>query len=216
MISFLSSNIGKKILMALTGLGLIVFLITHLLGNLLVFKSAEAFNNYSHSLITNPFILVAELGLLALFILHVVTAIIFTKKNREARPEKYHLKKMADHTSRKGLASSTMILSGLIVLIFVPLHLWDFKYGSSYTSAANPEVRDLHRLVLEEFSEPGEVIWYVVAMIVIGFHLSHGFGSAFESLGVHYRKGLRRFGQVLAVAIAGGFALIPVLLFFGK
>lgn len=213
---FITSQIGRKIIMGLTGLALIGFLIVHLIGNLLIFKSADAFNHYSDMLIKNPLIIVAELLLLAIFVAHLANGILLTLQGRRARPAKYQKKTWADHTSRKSVSSSTMILSGLVILIFVPLHLWDFKYGTHYAVATSADVRDLHRLVLEEFSEPGEVIWYVVAMIVIGFHLWHGFGSAFESLGVPYRKMIRRVGQGLAVVIAGGFLLIPVIIYFTK
>lgn len=206
---FLSSGIGKKIIMGLSGLLLIGFLVTHLAGNLLIFSGPDTFNHYSHLLITNPLIIAAELGLIALFLAHVVSGLQVTWRNRTARPISYAVQRSAGGASRRSIASRWMILSGLILLIFVPLHLIDFKYGAHYT-AIEPGVRDLHRLVIEEFSEPGEVIWYVVAMFVVGMHLWHGFNSAFESLGVRYRRNLRCAGHVLAIVIAGGFAAIPV------
>lgn len=210
---FLATGLGRKALMAVTGLLLIGFLVIHLAGNLLVFEGPAAFNAYSEKLVSNPLIYLAELGLLVLFVGHFVTGLLVTKRNRDARPVAYHRKTRAGGTSHKSLASTTMILTGLVVLVFVPIHLWTFKFGPRYPSPADPQVRDLYRLVLEEFHEPGEVVWYVLAMTVIGFHLWHGFGSAFESLGVRYRLPLRRFGQALAVVIAGGFALIPVAVF---
>jgi succinate dehydrogenase / fumarate reductase cytochrome b subunit len=106
-----------------------------------------------------------------------------------------------------------MILSGLVVLVFVPLHLWTFKFGPYYAASGATPVRDLHRLVVEVFQDPVHVIWYVLAMGVIGFHLWHGFGSGFESLGVAYRTPLRRFGQLLAIVLSGGFAAIPIILY---
>ena len=214
LVRFLASSVGRKILMALTGLLLIGFLVVHLSGNLLIFESPEAFNAYSHSLVSNPLIYVAELALLVLFVAHVASGIAVTLRNRAARPEGYRARRWAGRTSHKSLASATMILSGLVILIFVPLHLWTFKFGPVYPSPNDPHVRDLHRLVVEEFQEPVEVIWYSVAMIVIGFHLWHAFGSAFESLGVAYRRPLRWVGQALAVVLAGGFLSIPVVLYF--
>ncbi|HVN83337.1 MAG TPA: succinate dehydrogenase cytochrome b subunit [Candidatus Binatia bacterium] len=216
LIRFLTSNIGRKVLMALTGLFLIFFLIIHLSGNLLVFKSAAAFNDYSEKLLANELIYVAEIGLLVAFVAHFISGIAVTLQNRAARPIGYAVKRRAGHTSHKSLASTTMILTGIVVLAFVPIHLITFKYGTHYAVAGNPHQRDLYRLVIEEFHEPLEVVWYVVAMVIIGFHLWHGFGSGFESLGVAYRKPLRRFGQALAVIIAGGFAIIPVLVFLGR
>lgn len=207
-------SIIRKFIMGLTGLALVGFLVTHLAGNLLIFKSADTFNHYSHSLISNPFIYLAEAMLVILFIAHFVPGLMFTKKNRDARPVAYEKKKWAGHTSRKSFASASMIFSGLVILAFVPLHLITFKYGPHYAAATDPQVRDLYRLVMEEFTETGEVIWYALAMGVIGLHLSHGFNSAFESLGIPHRSWIRCAGQGLAVILAVGFAAIPLVIFF--
>lgn len=209
----LASSIGRKLLMAATGLLLIGFLVVHLAGNLLIFVGADAFNAYSHALISNPFIYVAEFGLLALFALHLVSGIAVTRANRAARPQGYAVKRKAGHTSNKSFASTTMILSGLLVLAFVPLHIVTFKFGAWYEDAHG--IRDLHRLVIEVFRDPLHVAWYVVAMTIIGFHLWHGFASGIETLGVTSRRSLRQLSWVLAVVIAGGFALIPIALFVG-
>src|SRR5262245_21954897 len=190
--------------MAVTGLLLIGFLVLHLAGNLLVFAGPESFNAYSHRLVSNPFVYLAEGGLLVLFVGHFVNGILVTLRNRSARPVGYEVKGRARYTSHKSIASATMVVSGLVVLVFVPLHLYTFKFGPHYASTADPGVRDLYRLVLEVFQDRLHVAWYVVAMVVIGFHLWHGFGSGLESLGVAYRTPLRRAGQVLAVALAGG------------
>lgn len=211
-VEFFTSMIGRKVLMAVSGLLLLGFLVVHLIGNLLIFESAEAFNAYSHKLISNPLIYLAEIGLLALFVAHLATGVVVTLRNRAARPEPYATSRWAGSPSHKSWASTTMILSGIVVLAFVPLHIMTFKFGTYYP-AAEPGVRDLHRLVVEEFQKPAWVLWYVLAMVVIGFHLWHGFGSAFETLGVHYRRPLRRLGQALAVVIAAGFLIIPVILY---
>jgi len=210
---FLATSIGRKMLMAATGLLLLAFLVFHLAGNLLIFAGAESFNEHSHELISNPLVYFAEIGLLVLFVAHFVSGIQVYRAGRAARPESYAVKHWAGQTSHKSWASTTMIVSGLVVLVFVPLHLWLFKYGTLYASATHPEVRDLYRLVIEEFRKPGYVAWYSFAMVVIGFHLWHGFASAFESLGMRYRKALRRFGQVLAVLIAAGFLSIPIAVY---
>jgi succinate dehydrogenase / fumarate reductase cytochrome b subunit len=199
--------------MALTGLLLIGFLVVHLAGNLLVFSSNHAFNEYSAKLIHNPLIYGAEVGLLLLFVGHFLSGISVTLRNWAARPQAYLKKERAGHTSHKSLASTTMIWTGLVVLAFVPLHLYTFKYGPDYASAADPNVRDLYRLVMEVFRNPLQVVWYVAAMLLVGFHLWHGFGSAFETLGVSYRTPLRRCGQALAVVLAGGFLIIPVVIY---
>ncbi len=213
---FISSSIGKKILMSLTGVALIGFLVMHLSGNLLLFAGEHIFNEYSHKLVSNPLIVVAELILLFFFLSNMINGIWVTIRNRQSRPDRYYMKKAAGHTSRKSLASSSMIISGLFLLVFIVIHLKDFKYGTHYEVAGGAPVRDLYRLVIEEFKEPGEVIFYVFVMLLIGAHLWHGFGSAFESVGVAYRPWIRGFGKLLAVAIAGGFAAIPILIYFTK
>jgi succinate dehydrogenase / fumarate reductase, cytochrome b subunit len=212
--AFLTTGIGRKMLMALTGLALLGFLVLHMAGNLLIFVGPKSFNDYSHALISNPLIYIAELLLLVWFIAHFVSGIQITLANRAARPTAYAMKQRAGHNSHKSLASSTMILSGLVLLIFVPLHLWTFKFGAHYDSAAEPGVRDLHRLVLEIFRKPGYVGFYLVTLTVIGFHLWYGFESALESLGLKYNVAMRRAGQLLAIVITGGFILIPIVVYF--
>jgi succinate dehydrogenase / fumarate reductase, cytochrome b subunit len=212
---YLSSHIGRKVVMGLTGLLLIGFLITHMAANLLILAGDQgsAFNNYSHALTSNPLIYVAEVGLLALFIGHMINGIVITLKNKAARSQAYAFPATAGRTSRKSAASRTMIITGILVLIFVPLHVWMFKYG---VKAQRDGIDDLYSLVLGKFSNIAMVIWYMLSMVVVGFHLWHGFGSGFESLGVRYRKPLRRAGQALAVLIAGGFFLIPPIVFLSQ
>jgi succinate dehydrogenase / fumarate reductase cytochrome b subunit len=221
--SFLSSSIGTKILIAVTGLSLFLFLVAHLIGNTLIFVGPEAFNGYSHKLISNPLIYVAEAGLLALFGLHVYKAVTNWFANRGARPQAYELKRNAGHTSRKSLASTTMIVTGLVTLVFVVLHLVTFKYGpgeaQGYLAPSDHgPVRDLHRLTIEVFQNPAYVIGYVACMLLIFLHLRHGLSSALQSLGVNhprYNTLVVRAGIALAILIGGGFAAIPVAVYFG-
>ncbi len=210
---FLTSPVGRKILMALTGIFLSLFLVAHLAGNLLVFAGPDTFNEYSHKLISNPLIYIAEIGLLVLFVGHFVSGILVYRRSKLARPVPYDLKEPAGYTSHKTLASSTMIYSGLFLLLFVPLHLKTFKFGTYYDTAGAEPIRDLYRLTVEIFENPLYVLFYMVAMVIVGSHLYHGVGSAFQSLGIYYRKGLLAFGRGFAVVIAGGFFLIPILLF---
>lgn len=209
--AFLTSSIGRKVLMAVTGLLLFLFLVTHLAANLLILVDAEAFNAYSHALVSNPLIYFAEFGLLAVFVVHFVSGIVIFNRGRAARPAAYKDDRWAGGTSHKSVASSTMILSGAFFLLFVPLHVWGFKFGAHYD--AGNGVRDLHRLVVEEFQKPLLVSFYVAGMAILGFHLWHGLGSALESLGVTHRKGLRLAGQLIAVAMAGGFTIIPIAVY---
>jgi len=212
-----ASSIGSKILIALTGLGLAVFLIGHLAGNLLFLAGPEAFNNYSHSLISNPLIYGIEMGLLAVFFLHVAKTVAAVLANRAARPTPYAVRRWAktkSPRSRKSLASSTMIVTGTITALFVVSHLATFKFGAYYEAASG--IRDLYRLQLEVFSSPAYVVFYLLAMGVIFFHLWHGLSSAAQSLGIDHPQWTPRIlvaGRLLATVIAGGFLIIPVYTF---
>jgi len=212
--AFVTSAIGRKIAMGLTGLLMIGFLITHMAANLLVLFNADAYNHYSEKLISNPLIYLAEAALIAFFVSHFVLGIVFYRRNRAARPEAYGLKSRAGGTSRKSLASTTMIFSGLVMLLFVPLHIATFKFGTWYDWSGHEGARDLYRLVVEIFRKPAYVIFYLVALPILGAHAWHGFGSAFESLGVRYRSWLAGFGHALAVLLTIGFALVPIYVYF--
>lgn len=214
--SVLSSSVGTKLLIAVTGLALFFYLILHLAGNLLVFFGPETFNEYSDQMISNPLIIPVEIGLLAVFVVHIFKTVKMYVGNQRARPAKYEVKRMAGHTSRKSVASTTMIWTGLVTLAFVVIHLKQFKFGTLY-EVAETGVRDLYRLEVEVFQNPATVALYVVAMLLIGFHLRHGISSAFQSLGVDHPRHTRRIlagGTILAVVIAGGLGFIPVWVYF--
>jgi succinate dehydrogenase / fumarate reductase cytochrome b subunit len=216
--SFFRSSVGSKYLIAISGLCLVGFLILHLIGNLLVYISPDVFNEYGEKLIRNPLLIPAELGLLAFFLLHAVKGVALVMNAREARPSGYAVKKRAGYTSRKSLASSTMIVSGVFLFVFVLLHLATFKYGAHYDSATHPGTRDLYRLMVEVFSRPGWVVFYVIGMLIVGLHLWHGASSAFQSLGADgpgWALKIRTAGWALAVIIAVGFLSIPLWVYFG-
>ena len=222
------TSVGKKILMSLSGLMMFGFLIGHMLGNLPLLQleaSADNYNKYAHFLVgLGALLIIVELILLGGLLLHVWTAIKIAHGKKKARPEPYHLLKSAGGASRKTFGASTMILTGLVVLLFIPLHLKTFKYGpgsageQSYaTQVDGVEMRDLHKLVIETFQDPLYTGWYVLAMICLGFHLSHAFWSAFQSLGLYhdrYTPWLYSGGKVIAVLISAGFLVIPVWIFF--
>jgi succinate dehydrogenase / fumarate reductase, cytochrome b subunit len=213
-LALLRTEIGRKALMGITGLLLIGFLISHMLANLLVLFDKDGYNHYSHNLTSNPLVYLAELGLLVFFVAHFISGILVWQRNRSARPVDYRIKVPADRTGRKSIASTTMILSGVVMLVFVPLHLETFKFGAWYTTA-DGEMRDLHRLVIEVFQSPLYTLWYLVAMPILGAHAWHGFGSGFESLGVSYKRELRMFGRALAVVLTIGFMAVPVYVLLG-
>jgi len=205
------SSVGTKLLIGTTGLLLFLYLVLHIVGNVIVFLGPETFNGYSHFLLSNPLIYPIEIGLVLVFLVHVYKAIAMTAANRKARPVAYAQKKYAGPPSRKTIASSTMILSGLWLLLFIIIHVKAFRYGTEYEWAEGG--RDLYRLEMENFSNPLIVAFYVLSMVVVGSHLWHGASSAFQSLGFdnpRWTPRIRATGKVLAVLIAGGFITIAV------
>ncbi len=212
----LGTSVGTKILIALTGLALVGFLIFHLVGNLFLFFGPTSYNEHAHSLISNPLVVPAEIGLVLIFLVHIFEALAKFGQNMVAQPQPYELKKWTGGTSRKSVGSSTMIVSGTITLAFVILHLDTFKYGPVYPSAIAGE-RDLYRLLIEVFRRPGYVALYIVCLTIIWLHLRHGISSALQSLGVipeHWTRWLLAACRALAVLIAGGFLLIPLWIYF--
>lgn len=210
----LSSSVGEKLLIALTGLALFLYLVIHLAGNTLLFLGPQRFNGYAHLLITNPLIIPVEIGLAAIFVLHIWKTVVMWWRNRHARATPYYQKRWAGDPSRKSLASTTMIYTGLLTVVFVVLHVWNFKYGPTGEVAGQ---RDLFGLVTRFFHSPLNVAFYEICLVLLGFHLWHGFSSAFESLGgdePRYTPRILLAGKVLAIVIAGGFVLIPLWAFF--
>jgi len=139
-----------------------------------------------------------------------------TLHNRQARGRGYAVKKRAGHTSRKSLASSTMIVTGLWLLLFIVIHLKTFKFGPWYDTPDG--MRDLSRLVHEVYREPFHVAFYILSMVVVGMHLSWGLSSAFQSVGLEhprYNGLIRGAGLAIAIVMAVGFALIPAVIYFG-
>jgi succinate dehydrogenase / fumarate reductase, cytochrome b subunit len=214
-----SSSVGTKLLIGITGLALFAYLILHLLGNALIFAGADTFNEYSHTLISNPLIVPIEIGLAAIFLLHIYKAVVNYLGNRAARPVRYAKTAYAGHTSRKSVASSTMIWSGLVLLLFVIVHVKQFKFGSWYQAAGPASIRDLARTEYEIFSQPLWVAFYVVGTLVAGLHLRHGIASGFQSIGVDHPVYTRRLTAVaigFAILIGGGLACIPVWVYLNQ
>ena len=224
------SSVGKKIFMGLSGLMLSGFIVVHLLGNLTLLSSdRDPFNTYAHFLLNlGTAIYVAEIILAAIFLTHFTYAIMITFENWRARPsrlitlfywkardKRYKMVTNAGHTSKKTWASSTMIWTGLLIIVFTILHLLDFKYGEilMYTTADGHFIRDLFETVYRFFSNVVNVVFYVVVMILLGFHLSHGFWSAFQSLGLNgktFTPFVRVVGYIFAIIMGIGFVFIPI------
>jgi len=205
-----------KLLIGVTGFALFLYLIIHILGNLIVFFGPAAFNKYAFTLEGNPLIPIIEIGLLLIFLIHVYKTVRMFLANQTARPVRYVKKKSAGRPSRKTLASSTMIASGLWLLVFIVIHVKAFRYGTEYEWPAGG--RDLYRLEMENFTNPLTVGFYVLSMVVVGSHLWHGISSSLQSLGLDHPRWTPRFvfaGKVFAVAIAGGFIVISLWAHFG-
>jgi succinate dehydrogenase / fumarate reductase, cytochrome b subunit len=217
------SSVGKKFINAVAGLGLCAFISVHLLGNLaLLTGNAVGFNKYAHFLTsTGVGLYFVEGGLVLFFLCHIITGTAVWWSKQVARPDSYRKSSGAGGNSRMNLASKTMIYTGALMLIFTVYHLITFKYGpgidQGYVMTIDGiAVRDLYRLTLEVFSKPAYVIFYVVMMILLGYHLWHGFWSAFQSLGVNhprYTPVINGVGMLFAVVMACGFLILPIVIF---
>ncbi len=206
-----ASSVGTKILIGLTGLALFIYLVIHIAGNLVIFFGQPAFNKYAYTLEGNPLIPIIEIGLLLVFLVHVFKTVKMYVNNRSARPARYEKKKWAGRPSRKSIASATMIVSGVWLLLFIIIHVRVFRYGPEYEWPAGG--RDLYRLEMETFANPLTVAFYVLSMVVVGSHLWHGISSAVQSIGGDHPTWTPRVllaGKLFAIAIAVGFIAIAV------
>lgn len=215
-LKFVSSTIGSKKLMALTGLVWSGFVFTHMAGNMLMFRGADAYNAYGHAIVSNPAILAAEAVLVGTLLLHIVYALVLTIRNKMARPQAYA--RQPKGAKAASAASKSMIYHGTVLLVFIVLHLITFKFGAYYETVVDGvKMRDLFRLIIEKFQEPLYVAWYVAALALLGFHLSHGFSSTLQSLGLsntRYSSMIKNAGFVYAVIVCLGFISQPVYVFF--
>lgn len=197
--------------MSVTGLMLIGFLVVHLLGNLQLFADdgGQAFDAYAAKLKSlGPLLYVAEFGLAALFLAHLALGLRVTFENRAARSQRYALER--DRGARS-FASSTMVVTGVIVLIFLVIHLLDFRLREI-------EPDGLAAMAIRRLSEPAGALIYVVGVAALGIHLSHAFRSALQTLGLSstvYDAPLARLGKAIAIVLGVGFALFPLVFFSG-
>lgn len=215
-IGFFQSTIGRKQIVALAGLGFALFVAGHMAGNLFMFVSPQAYNEYGHAIISNKAIYIIEMVLAAMFLGHAAVAIRLHFLNRSARPQRYAVE--AKGYKATNTASKTMAIQGSIILAFVISHLMTFKFGPHYeVDYGNGPIRDLFRLVVEVFQSPGYVFWYCLSMVIIGLHLSHGIKSVVQTFGLHHPKyqcHIKVASVVYAVLVAGGFLSQPLFMFF--
>ncbi len=223
----LSSSVGRKYLMGASGLLLVGFLASHLLGNLLLYlPEGEAFNLYAKGLVDlGPLLWVAEIGLLTLFVLHIGVALKLHFAGGKQRGRQYDVaQKTKGGKSKYNLSSNTMIWTGLGLMFFLIAHVGWFRFeifvqGDYTTMIDGVAARDLHRLVVDTFKNPVMVGAYSIIMVFLGFHLRHGFWSAFQSLGLmapKYTKAIEFAGIAIAIAFAAGFLGIPSFIYFFK
>ena len=217
------SSIGRKLLTGVTGLALVGFLLEHLYSNLLYFSSdPNAYNENAHFLISLDLVYVLEVGLLTFFVVHIIVGISIYLRKRKARPDGYAKYRSAGKPSRQSLSSRTMIFTGLVLLVFLVIHIISFKYGPGIeegfvVTIDGEPVRDLKRLLEEKFQHPAYAFGYPFVMILLGFHLRHGIWSALQSLGAmspRLTPVVYTLGGVLAVLIAVGFLVLPLWIFF--
>ncbi|PID73864.1 MAG: succinate dehydrogenase [Desulfobacterales bacterium] len=203
-VNTVGTSVGKKLLMAVTGLGFIGFLAGHLAGNLSIFAGKDAFNSYAHHLHSlGPLIHVAELVLLVMAVIHVGTGLMLFLQNRAARPVRYAVNASA---GGRTLGSGTMPYTGILMLLFILLHLVNFHFvDKTHTT--------IYDIVDAAFANPALMMIYVAAMIVVAVHVSHGFWSAFQTLGANHPKYMpliKTTGLIFSVALGVGFGFIPV------
>ena len=206
LISTIKSSVGKKILMSVTGLCFCGFLAGHLAGNLTIYGGKEMFNSYAehlHSL--GVLLLLAEWGLLIMAVVHVLTGLTLFYQNYKARPVSYHVNKSG---GGRTLGSRTMPYTGILLLAFVIFHLINFHFVDKTDTT-------IHSIVTEAFGNPVYVMLYIAAMVVAAIHVSHGFWSAFQTIGANHPKYMpiiKMAGLVFALVVGIGFGTLPIFI----
>jgi succinate dehydrogenase / fumarate reductase cytochrome b subunit len=223
------TTLGAKYVMALTGFGLIAFVLVHMAGNLLLFARPEALNGYAAGLKARPALLwSARTGLLFIFLLHLFLAFRLREMNRAARPTRY----VYEDTVKATWASRHMMLTGLVLLAFIVYHLAHFTFGVVARANVNgqsvnyldlrdvhdPKEQDVYRMVVAGFSNPWITLTYLVAQVFLCLHLWHGGSSWFQSLGLNhpqYNPAIRNVGPVVAVVVLIGNCAMPLAVLSG-
>ncbi len=215
------SSIGKKLMMSLAGLFLISFLAVHLAINLtLVFSgSRELFNKSAYFMGTNIVLKIMEIVLFGGFLLHMIFGTYIQMQNWFARPKRY----LKENFAQTSFFSKFMIHTAAIITVFLVIHLMDFYFKAKVFGDVpqviydGKEYHDLGIMVVEKFQIPGYVIFNIACFLFLGFHLLHGFWSAFQTLGLDHRRYtplIKALGMIYTVVITGGFLYIPIYIYF--
>lgn len=220
---FLTSSVGKKLVMSLTGLFLCSFLLIHLLGNLSLLSddNGETFNTYAYFMTTNPLIKFISIGLYAGILLHAIQGLLLYFKNKSSKGKANSVKTYANGS----WISKNMALLGTLILAFLFIHMGDFWFKMKFTdelasisyNGAEQQVKDLYKRVHVAFSETWIVVVYMIGLIALALHLLHGFGSAFRTLGMTHKKYtpiIQAFGVLFSILVPLGFAIIPLYIYF--
>jgi len=219
LLRFMNSSIGKKFVMAVTGSFLMIFLIVHLIGNLTLYFGPETFNGYVETLdVIKPLIRVIELVLLLSFVYHIIYGTWLWIENKKARPVAYKVNASSENSS---FSSRWMFWLGSIVFIFLVIHLSTFFYRFNfYDPEGLADQNKYYNIVIGFLQMPWYSILYIIAIIILGLHLHHGFQSAFQTFGWNHKKYtpiIKALGTIYAIVICGAFVSIPIyfLFFFG-
>lgn len=216
---FANSAVGKKLITGFTGLGLSLFVLFHLLGNLLILSDRQAYNQLAHWLENLHFVLYGvELLLLFLAALHIAIGIKIRLNTAQARPASYKELKSAGQPSKQSLSSRSMAITGIIIFGFLVWHLLSFKFGTYYaTTVEGVKMRDLSQLVIEKFHNPIYAFGYTGAIALVCLHLRHGIWSAAQSLGMLSSSNsslVHKVSLVVAILIGFGFSIVPLSIYF--
>jgi succinate dehydrogenase / fumarate reductase cytochrome b subunit len=212
------SNVGKKLIMAVTGVGLFAFVVQHMIGHLIMFVGQDAYNTYAENMQAMSIKWPARGALLAGVLLHIWAAVSLSMKNKAARPETYKENK----NSGTSLASRTMLVSGLILLAFIVYHLLHFTFGvtdpSDFALHDRAGRHDVYTAMVRAFENPLISVAYIGSMALLCMHLSHGVASFFRSLGLmdgRWRKGEEQFALMSAGLVFLGFSIVPIAIIAG-
>lgn len=218
-LKLLTSSIGLKMMMGISGLVMVGFAFGHLAGNLQVFIGKEAFNTYAHFLKSIPELLwPVRIFLIACLLIHFGTGFKLRRMNKSARPQGYH----AESTVTASLASRTMLQTGLVIFIFIILHLLHFTFGSLqpefYGIMDDKNRMDVYAMLIHGFQDPLYSLIYIFGMICLGTHLSHAIGSMVKTAGFwgpQFTPAIDRISLVAGWGLALGFISIPVSVLIG-
>lgn len=216
---FLTSSIGRKLIMSLTGLFLVLFLIVHLAGNLqlLIDDKGASFNAYAYTMTHNPLIKFIAYGNYFFILLHAVQGILLAIKNRKAKGSKYAV----SNNKSASWASKNMALLGILIFAFLCIHMGDFWFKMKFTDipmvaveGLDYKVANLYSKVEASFAQWWIVLIYLIGLLALAYHLQHGFQSAFQTLGLNHKKYtplIHSLGRIFSIVLPLGYAIIPIL-----